>query len=394
MEVGDGADGNGADPYLGREQTKAKHFILKGYLEELAFKVLTFSDFTYVDGFSGPWETQTGDYSDSSFMIAINVLRDAQTQIQQRLRVRRKIRIVLCEIEPGPFAQLQAAVAPYHNPANGFEITTIHGKFEDAVPTIERVIGTSFPLIFIDPKGWSGYPLEKIKPLFKAKKCEVVVNFMYAFVSRFANARKASIVSSLDPILGGPGWVDRLDMTLARGPAVEKLFRQTLQDVGGFDFVVSTKINKSTEERTHFYIVYGTKDLAGLKAFRKTEYRALKQHEADRANARENKETEQSGQALLMPGLDALIKAAAVDDVVKEQCGKAREALLADLRANGTQTFDGLLAKLLPVFIIRETNVKQICHELSREGVMENTWGKGNKRPKDDLPIRLVAASN
>jgi hypothetical protein len=42
------------DPYLGREQTKAKHFILKNYLQALAFKVLTFSDITYVDGFSGP----------------------------------------------------------------------------------------------------------------------------------------------------------------------------------------------------------------------------------------------------------------------------------------------------------------------------------------------------
>ena len=66
------------DPYIGREQTKAKHFILKRYLQALAFKVLTFSDITYVDGFSGPWETKTENFSDSSFMIAISVLRDAQ----------------------------------------------------------------------------------------------------------------------------------------------------------------------------------------------------------------------------------------------------------------------------------------------------------------------------
>lgn len=39
------------DPYDGREQTKAKHFILKRYLQALAFKVLTFSDITYVDGY-------------------------------------------------------------------------------------------------------------------------------------------------------------------------------------------------------------------------------------------------------------------------------------------------------------------------------------------------------
>jgi hypothetical protein len=32
------------DPYFGREQTKAKHFILRRYLQALAFKVLRFKD--------------------------------------------------------------------------------------------------------------------------------------------------------------------------------------------------------------------------------------------------------------------------------------------------------------------------------------------------------------
>src|SRR6266481_5203596 len=74
--------------YPSSEQTRAKHFILKSYLQALAFKVLTFSDVTYVDGFSGPWETKTENFSDSSFMIAITVLQDAQKQILQRTGVR------------------------------------------------------------------------------------------------------------------------------------------------------------------------------------------------------------------------------------------------------------------------------------------------------------------
>src|ERR1700738_4955231 len=83
---------NVTDPYSGREQTEAKHFILRRYLQALAFKVLTFQDITYVDGFSGPWETKTENFSDSSFMIAISVLLDVQKQYQERTRVRRKIR--------------------------------------------------------------------------------------------------------------------------------------------------------------------------------------------------------------------------------------------------------------------------------------------------------------
>jgi three-Cys-motif partner protein len=101
-----------SDPYSGREQTKAKHFILRHYLQELAFKVLTFSDITYVDGFSGPWETRAENFSDSSFMIAISVLKDAQKQILVRTGHRRCIRCFFSESEADAFKQLETAVAP------------------------------------------------------------------------------------------------------------------------------------------------------------------------------------------------------------------------------------------------------------------------------------------
>ena len=92
-----------ADPYSGREQTKAKHFILKRYLQALAFKVLNFSDITYVDGFSGPWETQTEDHSDSSFLIALNVLKDAKAQMAARGKHRR-IRCFFSETDAAAYA--------------------------------------------------------------------------------------------------------------------------------------------------------------------------------------------------------------------------------------------------------------------------------------------------
>src|SRR5258707_15511077 len=100
---------NVTDPYSGREQTRAKHFILKSYLQALAFKVLTFSDVTYVDGFSGPWETKTENFSDSSFMIAISVLKDAQKQILDRTGNRRRIRCFFSESDPEAYAQLREA---------------------------------------------------------------------------------------------------------------------------------------------------------------------------------------------------------------------------------------------------------------------------------------------
>lgn len=378
-----------SDPYSGREQTKAKHFVLKRYLEALAFKVLTFSDITYVDGFSGPWETKTDNFTDSSFMIAIRVLEDAQKKTFERDGKRRRIRCFFSEINPEAFAQLQTAVAPFHKPEESFEVKTFHGKFEDAVSEIQAFIGTSFPLFFIDPTGWAGYPFDKIRPLFLRPRCEVVINFMYEFVNRFAHSDDESIIASLNPILGGPGWRDRLDPSLSRGVAVEKLFRETLASVGKFDFVISTKIDKATAERPHYFITYGTKSRDGLKAFRETEYAALRAHVKSRANAKEKKREDKSNIGDLFAGHEAEVQEATIDEIVDEQKALASADLMAALSQHGTLTFANVLVRLLQAFMLRETNVKDICVDLAKVGKIENTWGGGNRKPRDTDTIKL-----
>lgn len=122
--------------YIDREQTQAKHFILRGYLQELAFKVLRHWDIAYIDGFSGPWESQTDDFSDTSFMIALEVLKDAQLIVEKQTRVRRKIKCFFSEKDPKAYRQLVAAVAQYNRPNERFEIKTFQGEFVDAVVEI------------------------------------------------------------------------------------------------------------------------------------------------------------------------------------------------------------------------------------------------------------------
>src|SRR5436309_4370378 len=112
---------------------------------------------------------------------------------------------------------------------------------------------------------------------------------MYGHISRFLTHPDEKIIASLDPILGVPGWQMRLDPNMKQGPAVEKLFRDTLQAAGKFAYVVSTKIDKSTQNRPHFFLAYATKGRAGLKAFREIEYRALREHARARSVAKTRK---------------------------------------------------------------------------------------------------------
>ena len=281
--------------YADREQTQAKHFILRGYLQELAFKVLRGWDLAFVDGFAGPWKSRSDDFSDTSFMIAINVLKDAQDKIAAQTGKRRKIRCFFSEKDAKAYEQMTAAVAKFNRPDEGFEIKTFHGEFVDTVDEVRKFVGRAFPLIFIDPTGWTEYPFTKIAPLFAPSKCEALINFMYGHISQFLAHPDEKIIASLDPILGGPGWQNRLDPDMKPGLAVEKLFRDTLKAAGKFAYVVSTKIDKSTQNRPHYFLAYATKDRAGLKAFREIEYRALREHERARSGAMARKREIRSG---------------------------------------------------------------------------------------------------
>lgn len=383
-------DRTSMDTYAYREQTQAKHFILRGYLQELAFKVLRHWDITYVDGFSGPWKSKKDDLSDTSFMIAISVLKEARRIVEEQTGVRRRVGCFFSEENAAAYRRMTDAVAAHHNPAEKFEIKTFHGAFVEAVEEIRSFIGHSFPLIFIDPKGWTGYPFTKIAPLFTFSKCEVLINFMYGHLSRFLTHPDQKIIASLDPILGGPGWQDRLDPTIRRGLAVEKLFRETLQAAGRFVFVVSTRIDKSTQERPHFFLAYGTKDRAGLKAFREIEYRALRTHARNRSAAMTRKREEKHGSLELFASHEADLREASIEDLVNEQKGLAKEHLLRLLAEEGPRPFSKVVEVLLQAFMLRETDVKDVCSDLARANKIQRTWGAGSRKPSDDCTIALV----
>ena len=260
------------------------------------------------------------------------------------------------------------SVRKFHKPVDGFEIKTYLGKFEDAVDEIQAFIGTSFPLIFIDPTGWTGFPLDKIKPLFDRNKCEVLITFMSDFVNRFTYSQDKATIKSIDRILGGRGWQDRLDPGLPRGLAVEKLFRGTLKGIGNFKYVVSTNIDRATMDRLHFYMTYATKHLEGLKVFRQTEYDARRLHERNRANAKERNREARTGMADLFYDHQAAEKESTIEEIVEKQSVLASVALITTLSRRDNVRFDSVLGELLEPYMLRETNIKDMCVALARAG--------------------------
>ena len=67
--------------------------------------------------------------------------------------------------------------------------------------------------------------------------------------------------------------------------------------------------------------------------------------------------------------------------------------LLEALSQHKQLRFSSVVVRLLQAFILRETNVKDICVEFAKSGRIENTWGAGNRKPQDADTIRLCASA-
>src|SRR5437763_1253745 len=94
------------DPlYAEKEQSLVKHEILRRYLSTFAHKIgFGWESITYIDGFSGPWNSISEDLKDSSFAIALGELRKARETYRTKKNLR--LRCFFVEQDPKAYAQL------------------------------------------------------------------------------------------------------------------------------------------------------------------------------------------------------------------------------------------------------------------------------------------------
>jgi hypothetical protein len=57
----------------------------------------------------------------------------------------------------------------------------------------------------------------------------------------------------------------------------------------------------------------------------------------------------------------------------------------------GRPTFAGVWVSVLAQFVLRITNVKDICGALAKEKAIENTWGDGKRKPRGEDSIALCS---
>ncbi len=379
--------------YKGREQTAVKHYILREYLQVLALKLGNFKKagvtINYVDGFSGPWDEQAKDLSDTSPGIALHELSEARRILGER-GVSIAVRCMFIEKEGDRFRRL----ADLEGRFPGVHITRLHGTFEAHIPeAVEFASGGGddpFGFVFIDPTGWTGYGLRAISPLLRVRRCEVLVNFMTEDILRHigwqgpANQRTFADLFGSEGVLEswkGLGGVEREDKIVAS-------YCDRLGAEGNYRHVARSIVPNPTSDRTRYHLIYATRSGKGLIAFREVERKSLPKHDQLRSAAKRDARIANTGQQELLPA-EALDKSDYLSDLCRHFRALASAEARNDLMNNRTVPFDAIVDRALRWPFVSEVEVNQWIRDWRREHLLDVPGLSAKKMPHYGQSLHL-----
>jgi three-Cys-motif partner protein len=278
--------------YVGREQAYVKHCLLEEYLPEWAYKVgSAWDSLTYVDAFAGPWQTQSPYYADSSFGIAVDVLRRCQKGLREARGRELHMECILVEQEEEAFAHLEKFAAD--ETGSNFMVRALPGEFTQQIPIIKDLIKHSgrnpFRFVFLDPKGWADIPMDKLQSLLRDRSCEVLITLMTRHINRFLDQPDRE--GSYRKLFGRPSVIESLRNTQL-GERVEHAvqeYSQSLKLLCGFKYVSSAVILEPEEEAVRYYLMYATNHARGVEVFKAAENKAAKIQDDVRQESRVKK---------------------------------------------------------------------------------------------------------
>lgn len=261
--------------YEGREQALVKHTFLDTYMPAQIPKVVSWADeFTYVDLFAGPWQSKSGDYSDTSFGIALRRMTEAKAT---QAKLGRSVKMVahLVEKDPMNYAALTEAVERFPD----IEIHCYSGVAEQYAASVAKVIPPrAFRFVVIDPKGVPD--VRKFKCLIEPNNTEVLLNFMFQFANRFAGSqdRMPTLEGWLGGLSDGEGsW--RNDFADLRGQereaAITDRARQALRKMGSYVYAPALTVDETASARPLYKLIYLSRHPVGLRVFRDAHVKAL-----------------------------------------------------------------------------------------------------------------------
>lgn len=370
--------------YKGREQAYIKHYLLKNYFSRLIHKVSgSFREFAYVDGFSGPWQSSSDTFADTSFGIALEEMRKAK-QVWGTHGRQIRMRALLVEKNPQSFAKLCEVQGRYPD----IEITPLNGDFVSLVPNIINSLSPpAFTFLFIDPKGW-GINTSEVAPLLRRPNTEILFNFMFDFINRAISMQEANIVDKVNALITAPSWRERLLAAPSerRRSIILEAFAQTLRDVGNYEFVAETPILRPNIDRHIYSLVYATRHRAGVKEFRDAQQKTITEQELVRDEIK--METKSGKQTELFSSAE--MKPSTIAAFISNETELAKQMLLSVLASTpvDARPYKEIWPQILSRRAITHAKLNKLVADLRKsKTILSADWPSSQRVPSDDTSL-------
>ncbi len=372
-----------SDPelYLQREQTFVKHFILQKYLERFARIVGTRWDaITYVDCFSGPWNVRSKELKDSSFAVALDELQKAKRTLKDQNRSL-QLRCFFLEKDPVAYAKLEQ----FAKQVQDAEVETRNSELEDAIGDIVEFVRKggrrSFPFVFIDPTGWTGLAMKVIAPLLRLEPGEMLINFMTGHIGRFVESSHEPTQESFESFYGSSDYKAKLQGLAGqdREDAAVRCYMDSVKATGRLPYVCPAIVLHPEIDRTHFHLIYATRNLKGVEVFKDVEKKAMPVMERARANAQQRKRMRQT-QNLELFDSPVLSGSTLYDNLRQRYLTTAKRDVRTAIEVRVRVPYDDLWLLALSQPMVWESDLKSWIDEWQKRNELQIEGLKPNQR--------------
>lgn len=358
------------------EHTKAKHKILKRYIEAWAPILGSYLNerIVYIDGFAGPGESI--DHDPGSPLIALDSI------IHHRIKINSEIIFLFIEKDRRRSEYLENLIKrKYSNLPTNIKYEVRNGDFNEILSKILDSLekenkGLAPTFCFVDPFGYKDINIDLLARFMNQEKAELLITFMAGFITRFL--KEQDPFNSLNEILTSDEISraknlqkdEREEFILHK--FLEKLKSKITKKIYDISFEV-----KGINNNLLYYLIYLTSNLKGLEAMKEAMY-AVSQNKSEFKFSDFDFEPYQT--TLIDYGLE------------QEWCEKAADELYQYIVNNGYIGQELTWEEIKNIIIEHTKYVDRKCilKSLEDKGKIQVTNRKRNKTYPDNAKIKFI----
>jgi three-Cys-motif partner protein len=319
-------------------------------------------------------------------------LRKARTTLAERGRAL-KIRCMFLEKEPEPYARL----AEFAQQVTDAEVQAKNDELAGSIDAILQFVRQggrrTFPFFFIDPTGWTGFEMNLITPLLRQRPGEVLINFMTDYIRRFIDHPQQQQRKQFAALFGTADVKERVQALAdpqEREEALFSTYAENVRQTGQFTYTCAAIVLYPETDRSFFHLIYATRERKGVEVFKDVEQRAMEVQEQTRAEAKQRKRVQRTGQRELFSA-EETPHSRPIDALRSRYREQARQRILGVLRSGRRVPYEGVWDLALSFPLVWDCDVKEWVREWQAAGALRIDGMKPRQRvPRLDEENVLV----